>query len=147
MDCLIFAYGDVAFQAAFRAYFTELGCHVTNWGGLFAEMDDAAEPTYIRRDGEGRVIAFIMFASIDMKSWFFETKVGFIREFWVAPEYRSQGIGSALLTKAEAWLAERVIHRCLLTTDTAPEFYKRCGYRRDASIVAKNNAPVFIKEW
>lgn len=76
MDCLIFTYGDVAFQTAFRTYFTELGYCVTNWEGLFAEMDDAAEPTYIRRDGEGRVIAFIMFASMDMKSWFLKPRWG-----------------------------------------------------------------------
>lgn len=147
MDALIFSYNDDAFQAAFRAYFAELGCQVSNWDGLFAEMNNAAEPTYIRRDEAGRVVGFIMFAPMDMKSWFFETRVGFIREFWVAPERRNQGLGGELLAQAEAWLTGKGIRRAILTTDTAPAFYVRHGYRRDESIRAKNNDAVFIKEW
>lgn len=147
MDRLIFAYNDDAFQTAFRAYFDELGCQVSNWNELFAEMNHAAEPTYIRQDETGRVIAFIMFAAMDVKSWFFRCKAGFIREIWVAPEQRRQGIGSELLGNAEAWMRHSGIRRCLLTTDTAAEFYKRYGYHWDESITAKNNAPVFIKEW
>ena len=30
-DTLISQYDDAAFQTAFRAYFGELGCRVTNW--------------------------------------------------------------------------------------------------------------------
>lgn len=147
MNTLIVNYNDDAFQTAFRAYGAEIGIHVTNWEGLFAEMNDAVEPTYIRRDEAGRVIGFIMFTPMEMKSWFFETKVGFIREFWVDPAYRSRGIGGELLAQVEAWLTARGIRRAVLTTDTAPKFYMRYGYRKDESILAKNNDPVFIKEW
>lgn len=147
MDTLIFSYNDNAFQTAFRAYFAELGCQVSNWEGLFAEMNDAAEPMYIRRDETGRVIGFIMFTPVDMKSWFFETTVGFIREFWVAPEHRNRGVGGELLAQAEAWLTDKGIRRAILTTATAPAFYMRHGYRRDESIHAKNKDAVFIKEW
>lgn len=147
MNALIFSYNDIAFQTAFRAYFAELGCQVRNWEGLFAEMNDAAEPTYIRKDEAERVIGFIMFTPMDMKSWFFETKVGFVRELWVAPEHRGQGLGSELLAQAETWLKDKCINRVILTTDTASEFYMRHGYRPDGSILAKNNDTVFIKEW
>lgn len=144
-DKLIRDYDDQAFQTAFRAYFTEMGIQVSNWKGLFAGMTDEGDPTILRMDESGRVIGFIQFSRIEMTSWFFEDRYGFIREFWVAPEQRSQGHGSALLEQAEAFFARQGIHKMILTSDTAERFYLKHGYRKEDGIAAKNRAPVYVK--
>ena len=102
---LLSDFTDPRFRAVFQAYFTELGISVRDWDGLFREMDrgDAGEKNaaYVRQGPEGGVIGFILFIPIRFTSWFFEGTCGFIREFWVAEEYRGRGHGSALLDLAE----------------------------------------------
>lgn len=145
-NLLIRDYSDPAFQKAFRQYFQELGVSVSNWDGLFAQMTDDGCACFIRRDEADRIIGFIQFSKLSMTSWFFEDRCGFVQEFWVAPECRRQGHGAALLAQTEEWFRRQGICRMILTTDTAEKFYLRHGYRRDVSIVAKNRAPVFVKE-
>ena len=162
---------DAALQAAFRTYFGELGCCITNWEGLFAAMgetgrdftwahrDDTGRVTrfisgfsaderdhaFVLRDEEGEVAGFIQFTATPMDSWFFTAKCGFIREFWIRAELRRQGHGSALLRQAEDWLRQQGCLCVLLTTSTAPEFYRKHGYARQTQITARNEEPVFTK--
>ena len=164
-------FADAAFRNAFRTYFAEMGCRVTNWDGLFAAMgetgreytwthrDDAGRVThfvsginaeerdhaFILRDEGGEAVGFIQFTTMDMDSWFFTARGGFIREFWIRPELRRQGYGSGLLQKAEAWLREQGCLCVLLTTDTAPDFYRRHGYTLQKGIQARNQADVYLK--
>lgn len=144
-DKIIRDYDDQAFQRAFRAYFAEMGIQVSNWEGLFVQMTDEGDPTMLRVDESGAVMGFIQLSRIEMTSWFFEDRYGFIREFWVAPEHRNQGHGAALLAQAEAFFAKQGVTKMILTTDTAGPFYIKHGYRRDDGIVAKNHAPVYVK--
>lgn len=90
-DTLVRRYDDPAFRTAFRAYFAELGCQVSNWDGLFQGLEERGDCTWIRRDSQGQIIGFIMFCMTTMQSWFFEARYGFVTEFWVAPEYRGRG--------------------------------------------------------
>lgn len=145
MDKMIREYNDQAFQAAFRAYFAEMGIQVSNWEGLFAQMTDEGDTTILRMDESGQVIGFIMFSRIEMTSWFFEDRYGFIREFWVAPEQRNKGIGAELLAQAETFFARQGIHKMILTSDTAERFYLKHGFRKEEGMVAKNKAPVYVK--
>ena len=142
---LIRDYNDADFQEAFKAYFAELGVQVTNWEGLFEQMTDEGVPAIVRRDEQGAMVGFIQFGRIDMTSWFFEDRYGFIREFWVAPECRGKGQGSALLEQAEAFFRKQGVVKMILTTETAAEFYLKRGYRRDEAVVAKNRNPVYVK--
>lgn len=144
-NSLIRDYSHSAFQTVFHRYFDEMGIAVNNWPGLFDQMTDDAEPTFLRKDENGRIIGFIQFTKIIMTSWFFEDRCGFIREFWVDPSCRSQGHGTALLNAAENWLRKQGLCRVLLTTDTAEVFYLRHGYLREESMIARNNAPVYVK--
>lgn len=170
-DTLISQYDDAAFQAAFRAYFEELGCRVTNWDGLFAGMGekgrdatwthrdesghvvsfaawmnaDAQDYAWVRRDESGAVVGFIQFTVMDMQSWFFTAKCGFIREFWIAPALRRQGHGTELLKMAEEWLASHSCAYAFLTTSTAPQFYQRHGYTPRREIHARNEDAVYVK--
>lgn len=162
---------DACFQAAFRTYFGELGCRVTNWEGLFAAMGETGRDfTWTHRDDEGRVIrfvsgveadvrdhafvlrdedgdvaGFIQFTEMTMDSWFFTAKCGFIREFWIRAGLRRQGHGSALLRQAEEWLRKQGCLCALLTTSTAPQFYEKHGYALQTGICARNQEPVYLK--
>ena len=162
---------DAAFQQAFRTYFGELGCRVTNWDGLFAAMGetgreytwthradagrvtrfvsginaDERDHALTLRDETGEVVGFIQFTTIHMDSWFFTVKCGFIREFWLRSDLRRQGYGTKLLRQAEEWLREQGCSCVLLTTVTAPEFYRKNGYTQQVEIEARNTEPVFTK--
>ena len=162
---------DAAFQRSFRTYFGELGCRVTNWEGLFAAMGETGrEYTWTHRDDTGRVsrfvsgisaeerdhvfllrdetgeaAGFIQFTTMHMDSWFFTAKCGFIREFWLRSDLRRQGHGTRLLRKAEDWLRQQGCLCVLLTTVTAPEFYRKNGYTQQNGIEARNTEPVFAK--
>ena len=162
---------EPAFQTAFRTYFGELGCRVTNWDGLFAAMGETGrEYTWTHRDNAGRmtrfvsgisaderdhaflfreengdVAGFIQFTTIDMGSWFFTAKCGFIREFWIRADLRRRGHGSELLREAEEWFREQGCFGILLTTVTAPGFYCKHGYTHQPAIEARNRENVYLK--
>ena len=145
-DTLITDFTDAAFQTAFQTYFGELGVRVTNWAGLFQEMEASGENvTYIRRDEKGDVTSFIQFTTVDMGCWFFTAKCGFVREFWVREDLRKQGHGSQLLRLAEDWLKQQGCLCALLTTDTAPAFYRKHGYVHEPGIQARNKDAVYVK--
>ena len=143
---LISDFSDPLFQKAFQLYFAELGIQVKDWDGLFREMNEGDNLAYLRVAEDGAVIGFIQFTPIALTSWFFEERAGFIREFWIAEKHRGQGHGSALLALAEAFFAEKGIHQTILTTDTAPGFYEKHGYRKHPGIQAKNHDDVYVKE-
>lgn len=162
---------DAAFQQAFRTYFGEVGCRITNWEGLFAAMGETGrEYTWTHRgdagrvtrfvsgisaeerdhaltlrDETGEVVGFIQFTTIHLDSWFFTVKCGFIREFWLRSDLRDQGNGTKLLRQAENWLQEQGCLCVLLTTVTAPDFYRKNGYTQQNGIEARNTEPVFTK--
>lgn len=148
-DILISDFTDPVFQAAFRQHFTEMGINVKDWDGLFQEMNegngDEKNAAYVRRTANGGVIGFVLFIPIRFTSWFFEETCGFIREFWVADEFRSHGHGSELIALAERHFLEHGICTSILTTDTAERFYERHGYARAPGCRAKNKDNVFAK--
>lgn len=146
-DILITDFTHPLFQAAFKAYFAELGVQVTQWDKLFREMTgERRNSSYLRMAEDGSVVGFIQFTPSSLSDWFFEMPVGFIREFWVHPMYRGQGHGTALLELAEAHFRQNGIQKTILTTDTAEDFYLRRGYGKDTAIRAKNKDDVFIKK-
>lgn len=145
-DVLIRDFTDPRFAQAFQLYFHELGAQIKDWDGLFREMNQGDNRAYVRLTGEGETVGFLQFTPIAFSSWFFEEKAGFIREFWVAPGFRGQGHGRALLALAEEWFREEGVSRVLLTSDTAPEFYLKMGYRPAAGCAAKNHDPVFVRD-
>lgn len=148
-DALVTDFFDPGFQKAFRQYFAELGITVKDWDGLFREMDRGDEgernAAYVRTGPDGGVIGFIQLIPIRFTSWFFEETCGFIREFWVAEAFRSQGHGGELLALAERYFLERGIYTAVLTTDTARRFYEGHGYVKAPGCRAKNKDGVFTK--
>lgn len=146
-DIFISDFNDERFQTAFKQYFAELGHHLSNWEPLFHEMNNDGSGThaYVRLTEDDQVVGFIMFCCMDLSSWFFDTKFGFIREFWISDDQRSCGHGSELLALAEDWFRSQEVYKSILTTHSANAFYLRHGYREDCDIHARNKDSVFIK--
>ena len=147
-DTLMTDMTDVAVQKAFRAYFEELGVNVNDWDGLFAEISASPDCFFIRRNQNGDVIGFLLFTITGAETacrGFFSTLLGWIEEFWIAPEYRRQGHGTALLCLAEKHFTQLDCAYAILTTETAPLFYEKQGYKLQKGITAKNKSNVYIK--
>jgi len=145
-DTLISDFSDPLFKNAFRQYFSGLGINVKDWDSLFKEMNDEGDNSaFIRKARDGAIIGFIQFKPITLTSWFFEETFGFIREFWVAEEYRNTGHGAEMLRLAERYFYEKHIFKIILTTNTAERFYLRHGYHKNPGCRAKNQDDVFIK--
>lgn len=146
-DKWITDFSDSSFQDAFRAYFAELGIPVKNWAGLFQEMnDEGGNAAFVRMAQDGSIIGFIQFRPIVFTSSFFEETCGFIREFFIAKEFRGKGHGTVLLHRTENYFKEKGICTSILTTDTAEDFYRRNGYQKLPGCKAKNQDAVFAKK-
>ena len=55
--------------------------------------------------------------------------VGLLRSLAVRPEYRRTGIGDRLVAAAEHHAQARGLHRLVLLTQTAADFFTKRGYR------------------
>ncbi len=146
-DILIADFSQDLFQNAFKLYFKELGIEVKNWDALFNELTaEGGNKAYIRMSDDDIIIGFIIFKIERLTNWFFEEKIGFIREFWIAEENRGNGHGSHLLRITEEYFKVKGLHRSILTTNTAENFYEAHGYYKDKAYVAKNEDAVFVKK-
>ena len=113
---LLSDFTDSRFRTAFQTYFHELDIAVKDWDGLFREMNaDGGNLAFVMTSDSGNVIDFIQFKLLKFTC-------GFIREFWVADEYRNQAHGSALLALAEEHFLKNGIYTSILTTDTISGF-------------------------
>ena len=147
-DTLMTDLTDATVQNAFRAYYEELGVNVTNWEGLFAEISASPDCLFVRKNQNGDVIGFLLLAITEAETaWrgFFTTRLGCIEEFYVVPGFRAQKHGTALLHLAEKHFTQLGCAYAILTTDTAPQFYEKQGYRLQKGIIAKNKANVYVK--
>ena len=145
-DILISDFTDPLFRQAFTRYFEELGVSVRDWDALFQEMNNGKDTwAFLRVSDDDTVVGFLLFSFTTLSNWFFETRVGFVREFWVGDSQRCKGHGAALLALAEEHFIQNGIFKAILTTDTAEPFYIRHGYSQGTGIPAKNNDPVFVK--
>lgn len=145
-DYLITDFTDNNFTCAFKEYFFELGIKVTDWNSLWKEMNnDKGNYAYIKVNDLGKAIGFIQFKAIELTNNFFTEKYGFIREFWIAKEYRGKGYGTQLLKTCELYFEKAGISQTILTTSTAKEFYIANGYSVNQNIIAKNDQIVMTK--
>ncbi|MFC7231177.1 GNAT family N-acetyltransferase [Saliphagus sp. GCM10025308] len=84
----------------------------------------------VARDGT-RIIGFASF-SVEHGALELACTRGFLSNLYVDPDYRGQGIGSALLEHVEASLADRGVDRLILEAmadnEAARRFYREAGY-------------------
>ncbi len=143
----ITAFQDLRFQTMFQAYFGEMGVPVKDWLPLFREMDeDGRENEAILALDGGKAVGFIQYCPLALSGWFFTCQAGFVREFWVMPDVRCRGVGTALLRQAENRFRECGAGWSMLTTDSAEQFYLARGYAWSSAWQARNGDKVYIKD-
>ena len=107
-DVFVEDFESEPFMTAFKTYFSEISDGTRNWPMLFRQMNAEKDVTkaIMRLDGD-TVVGFILFCPLQLSCPFFTESYGYIRELWVAPEYRRRGNGGRLPALAEQDLANR----------------------------------------
>ena len=79
--------------------------------------------------------------------WCVKEGYGFIRELYVAKDFRNAGYGKVLVSHAENKLRQRCVPGLYLTTDMdeAAIFWTKMGYQDSGEICPENNAAIFLK--
>ena len=124
-----------AFEKLFTDYYTELDCG-ENIPHLLEEyiLPDLLAGLIkidILKDGEAYA-GFVIYQKDDIDNeWNFKEGWGDIREIYVAPSHRRQGLGKFLLYTAEMKLKEAGTQKAYcLPVEGAEGFFTACGYTR-----------------
>lgn len=144
-------YSDPEFQASFRAYFAEIGITLRENTGVLREMQRIADEQGMRcltLTEDGKVFGFLQFQeeTLTHSMGFFTERLGFLREFWIAPDRREQGWGTRLLGAVEDTLQSAGVRKLILTYEpSALGFYRKHGFQPDPSYTAVNQENVVTK--
>jgi GNAT superfamily N-acetyltransferase len=143
-------YLDQRFKDLFTKYFLELNITLDSDTKIFDFMQKSVKSenlkTYVYIE-QNEFLGFIMFQEevFTSSSEFFQEKTLFIREYFVVSEKRKLGIGQLLLNQCENYAKKLKIHKLILTTHTAKDYYINRGYFIDSSYSAKNDHEVLVK--
>ena len=123
------------FERLFAEYYTELDCgedipHLLE-EYILPDLKAGLICIDILKDGE-TFAGFVIYQKDDIDNeWNFKEGWGDIREIYVIPSLRRQGLGKFLLYTAEMKLREAGAEKSYcLPSDDAEEFFKACGYVR-----------------
>lgn len=95
---------------------------------------------------ENTARGFIIYQIDSPKSdWCEKEGYGFIRELYVAEDFRKSGCGRVLVTHAEKQLNQKSVPGIYLTTDEAMDFWTKMGYSDSGEICLKNDCRIFVK--
>ena len=113
-------------------------------GRLSDYIDEMSEKGIIRIriafDGQ-LPIAFSVFQIDRQESdWCMRPGWGFIREYYVSPEYRKQGVGKILAEDTEYILQDLGAADLYLTSTGAVPFWQKCGWRLTAAVTPKGQS-------
>lgn len=123
------------FEALFSSYYAELGCE-DDTGHLINEYilpDLLAGLLNIDILQDGEIFAgFVIYQTDDIDNeWNFKEGWGDIRELYIIPSHRRQGLGKFLLYTAEMKLKESgTVKAYCLPSEGSENFFTACGYKR-----------------
>ena len=110
---------DWAFSEAGKKYFQEL-------------VADETSICFVAENDSGKLVGYIAGSPKPFsyrKSKYFE-----VDNMGVIPEYRSQGVGAALMEECKKWAKENGYQRLYVVSyfknDKAINFYKKCGFEK-----------------
>ena len=140
------------FEKLFCDYFAELDCdedayHLLN-EYLLPDLKANLLSVAVAKDC-GKLYGFVIFQIDDViNDWCFLEGKGDIREIYVAPDCRRQGVGKALLLFAENALnADEAKEIYTLPTDECEKFFSSCGYCDIGEYCAELDCKVFGKNF
>ena len=138
------------FEALFTSYYEELGCD-EDVEHLLAEyiLPDLLSGLInieILQDGE-KYAGFVIYQTDDIDNeWNFKEGWGDIRELYVIPSLRRQGLGRFLLYTAELKLKESGVDKAYcLPSEESEQFFTACGYVRTEGYNAELDSIVYEK--
>ncbi len=139
-----------AFKKLFCDYYTELDCEEDP----LPLFDDCLLPDLKAGlfevgicEIEGAVVGFVIFQIDDiLNDWNFKEGCGDVRELYVAPAFRRQSLGTALLQYAEAALIKSgATEIYTLPVEECESFFIARGYTDGGEYCAEADNKVFIK--
>ncbi len=145
-----------SFKDLFCDYCDELGIKISK-DILITKIIDGLFLKYYRNDvvfikiimDNSSVIGFIIYqVDNDKSDWNKRPGWGFIREFFVIPSYRNNGLGTIMLNIVEEHFKSMGIEKIYLTSDAnevTKKFYIKNGYVDELEIDEDNKKPYFVK--
>lgn len=89
---------------------------------------------------------FIIYQIDSPKSdWCEKEGWGFIREVYIASDFRGKGYGKSLITHVESRLRQLLVPSIYLTSDESGNFWIKMGYQDSGETSSKNKARIFMK--
>lgn len=138
------------FQEIFKEYLKELRINVKDYKALFLELDDDIanhDMQVLCIMDSSKIAGFAIYQENKLvDDWFFRLDTGFIREFYVTPKKRGNGIACFMEKIIINYFLEKNISILMLTSDEAEEFWVHLGYEYSPFFEAINASPVFIKK-
>ena len=141
-------FNNALFISSFANALDELSADTDKLEGYIAEFNTAGNIyAYVLVNEQGDAIGMIQFQNTELSNQYFKEDYGLIREFWIAPAYRKQGLGAKLLKKAEYYFAENDIKFIILSSrEEAIGFYIKNGYTEKKNAQSFNKLTVMEKK-
>ena len=138
------------FEALFTSYYEELGCdediqHLLD-EYILPDLLAGLISIEILQDGE-KFAGFVIYQTDDIDNeWNFKEGWGDIREIYIIPSLRRQGLGRFLLYTAELKLKESGADKSYcLPSEGSESFFTACGYERTEGYNAELDSIVYEK--
>lgn len=95
------------------------------------KLTEPSSVVFIAEDISGRPVGYIIGCSVN-KFRYRKVKTGELENMYVAPQWRRQGVGKALIDRLQGWMKTRGIDRMYVSAyaknEDAIHFYDRCGF-------------------
>ena len=138
------------FETLFSSYYQELGCeddtaHLVE-EYILPDLLAGLISIDILQDGD-EYAGFVIYQIDDIENeWNFKEGWGDIRELYISPSHRRQGLGKFLLYTAEMKLKESGAEKAYCLPDEESEkFFTACGYERTEGYNAELDSIVYEK--
>lgn len=138
------------FCTLFSSYYEELGCdddveHLIE-EYILPDLLSGLLSIDILQDGE-TYAGFVIYQTDDIDNeWNFKEGWGDIRELYIIPSHRRQGLGRFLLYTAEMKLRESGTNKAYcLPSEESESFFVSCGYKRTEDYNAELDSIVYEK--
>lgn len=135
------------FISAFKTALQEFSVDSSKLESYIEEFNAAGNIfAYVLVNEKGESIGMIQFQKTELSNDYIKEEYGFIREFWIAPDYRKQGYGTMLLKEAENYFSKSGIDCAILFSRPEAEvFYQKQGYSKKTNTIAFNGMAVYEK--
>ncbi len=105
---------------------------------------EAIPVTWVAIDSQGQAVGAVGILEFDPDD--FRDRSPWLVGMIVAPDRRSEGIGSQLVRALETWVAGQGLTRVWVATGPAEAFYQKCGWTTVASFVDAFGEPATVLE-